>query len=153
MSRHALSRFALCSVVAMTQIVLLDCSAEDNPTKLPPAANKDVDFVRDVRPIFQRACIRCHGPDKQKSEFRLDVRQTALTGGESYAPNIVPGKSADSPLVKMVAGIGDITMPPEGDRLSAEEIATLTSWVKQNAPRGNPQRCRGHWPKSFPRWH
>ena len=133
MSRHALSRFALCSVVAMTQIVLLDCSAEDNPTKLPPAANKDVDFVRDVRPIFQRACIRCHGPDKQKSEFRLDVRQSAITGGESYAPNIVPGKSADSPLVKMVAGIGDITMPPEGDRLSAEEIGLLRVWIDQGA--------------------
>ena len=133
MSRHALSRLALCSIVAVTHIVLLDCFAEDNSTKLPPAANKNVDFVRDVRPIFQRACLRCHGPDKQKSEFRLDVRQTALTGGESYAPNIVPGKSADSPLVKMVAGIGDITMPPEGDRLSVEEIGLLRAWIDQGA--------------------
>ena len=136
MSRHALSRFTLCLVVlvvAVTHVALLECFAEDNPTKLPPAANKEVDFVRDVRPIFQRACIRCHGPDKQKSEFRLDVRQSALTGGESYAPNIVPGKSADSPLVKMVAGIGDVTMPPEGDRLSAEEIGLLRAWIDQGA--------------------
>ncbi len=133
MSRHALSRFALCSIVAVTHVALLECFAEDNPTKLPPAANKDVDFVRDVRPIFQRACFRCHGPDKQKSEFRLDVRQSALTGGESYAPNIVPGKSADSPLVKMVAGIGDVTMPPEGNRLSAEEVGLLRAWIDQGA--------------------
>ena len=133
MSRHALSRFALCAIVAVTHVALLECFAEDNPTKLPPAANKDVDFVRDVRPIFQRACFRCHGPDKQKSEFRLDVRQTALTGGESYAPNIVPGKSADSPLVKMVAGVGDVVMPPEGDRLSAEEIGLLRAWIDQGA--------------------
>ncbi len=133
MSRHAFCRFALCSVVALTQVALLECFAEDIATKLPPAANKDVDFVRDVRPIFQRACIRCHGPDKQKSEFRLDIRQTALTGGESFAPNIVPGKSADSPLVKMVAGIGDVTMPPEGDRLSAEEVGLLRAWIDQGA--------------------
>ncbi len=133
MSRHAFCRFALCSVVALTQVALLECFAEDIATKLPPVANKDVDFVRDVRPLFERACIRCHGPDKQKSEFRLDIRQTALTGGESFAPNIVPGKSADSPLVKMVAGIGDVTMPPEGDRLSAEEVGLLRAWIDQGA--------------------
>ncbi len=133
MSRYALSRFALCSVVAVVQVALLECFAKDNATKLPPAANREVDFVRDVRPIFQRACFRCHGPDKQKSEYRLDVRQTALTGGESYAPNIVPGKSADSPLVKMVAGVGDVTMPLEGDRISAEEIGLLRAWIDQGA--------------------
>ncbi len=133
MSRYALSRFALCSVVAVAQVALPECFAGDHATKLPPAANQEVDFVRDVRPILQRACFRCHGPDKQKSEYRLDVRQTALTGGESYAPNIVPGKSADSPLVKMVAGVGDITMPPEGDRLSAEEIGLLRAWIDQGA--------------------
>ena len=108
-------------------------AADADATKLPPAANREVDFVRDVRPIFQRACFRCHGPDKQKSEYRLDMRKTALTGGESYAPNIVPGKSADSPLLKMVAGVGDVTMPSEGVRLSAEEIGLLRAWIDQGA--------------------
>ncbi|MEK6259049.1 MAG: PSD1 and planctomycete cytochrome C domain-containing protein [Planctomycetota bacterium] len=130
------TRSALCCVMvacAACLVVRVARAAEADATKLPPAANREVDFVRDVRPIFQRACVRCHGPDKQKSEFRLDVRQTALTGGESYAPNIVPGKSADSPLVKMVAGVGDVTMPPEGDRLSAEEIGLLRAWIDQGA--------------------
>ena len=130
------SRTALFCVVTVyfTGLVTHAVRAADaDATKLPPAANREVDFVRDVRPIFQRACFRCHGPDKQKSEFRLDVRKTALTGGESYAPNIVPGKSADSPLVKMVAGVGDVTMPPEGDRLFAEEIGLLRAWIDQGA--------------------
>lgn len=55
-----------------------------------------VDFVSDVRPIFESHCYECHGPDKQKSDYRLDIKTVALTGGESHAPNIVPGTSASS---------------------------------------------------------
>ena len=133
--RRAACSASSCLMAALSASLVAHVArvADADETKRPPAANKEVDFVRDVRPIFQRACFRCHGPDKQKSEFRLDVRQTALTGGESYAPNIVAGKSADSPLVKMVAGVGDVTMPPEGDRLSAEEIGLLRAWIDQGA--------------------
>jgi hypothetical protein len=92
-----------------------------------------VDFTRDVRPILQRACIRCHGPEKQKGDYRLDIRQIAIQGGESYAPNIVPGKAADSPLVKFVSGNGDLVMPPEGDRLSAADVGILRLWIDQGA--------------------
>ena len=138
MSRTELCRNSLLCVVAVMLTSLYArfnaaSFAADNASALPAAADKQVDFVRDVRPIFERACIRCHGPEKQKSEFRLDVRQTALTGGESYAPNIVPGKSADSPLIKMVAGVGDVTMPPEGAKLSADEIGLLRAWIDQGA--------------------
>ena len=97
-----------------------------------PAAAK-VDFVRDVRPILQRACLRCHGPEKQKGDYRIDVRQVALEGGESYAPNIVPGKSADSPLFRFISGTDDLVMPPEGAKLTAVEISTLRAWIDQGA--------------------
>jgi len=92
-----------------------------------------IDFARDVRPIFVRACYRCHGPDRQKGDYRLDVRASALTGGESFAPNILPGKSADSPLIRFVTGTGDLIMPPEGDRLSTHEIDVLRRWIDQGA--------------------
>ncbi len=94
---------------------------------------KVVDFVRDVRPILQRACLRCHGPEKQKGEYRLDLRQVALKGGESYAPNIIPGKSVDSPLIRFVSGGGDLVMPPEGERLSTADVSTLRTWIDQGA--------------------
>ncbi len=106
--------------------------AADNEQR-PPATTKTVDFVRDIQPIFQRACTRCHGDEKQKGDYRLDVRTTALTGGESYAPNIVAGKSADSPLIKFVSGTGDLVMPPEGDRLSIDDISLLRAWIDQGA--------------------
>src|SRR5688500_5566093 len=98
------------------------------------AASGPVDFIRDVQPIFQRHCYACHGPEKQKSEFRLDVRDVAFKGGELYAPNITPGQAAESTLLQFVSGEGDLEMPPEGPRLSPEEIATLRAWIDQGAP-------------------
>lgn len=61
-----------------------------------PAA---VSFDSEVKPIFEKHCVECHGPKKQKSEFRLDDREVALHGGESHAPNIIPGKDADTEFV------------------------------------------------------
>src|SRR5687768_5512939 len=49
-----------------------------------------VDFARDVRPIFDRHCVRCHGPEKQKSDYRLDRAESALRGG-SIGGAVVPG--------------------------------------------------------------
>ncbi|MBC8002532.1 MAG: hypothetical protein H7X97_08080, partial [Opitutaceae bacterium] len=66
--------------------------------KLPPVAKAPVQFERDIQPIFARHCYSCHGPDKQKGEFRLDVKEKALSGGDS-GPAIVVGHSADSPLI------------------------------------------------------
>ena len=93
-----------------------------------------VDFVRDVQPIFREHCYQCHGEEKQKGELRLDVKAAAMKGGESHAPNIVPGQSAQSPLVQFVAGEDkDMIMPPKGERLSAEQVATLRRWVDEGA--------------------
>src|SRR5687768_7332508 len=43
-------------------------------SKLPASARRPVDFIKDIRPIFEANCYKCHGPDKQKGEFRLDVK-------------------------------------------------------------------------------
>jgi len=99
----------------------------------PPSAAERVDFERDVLPIFRRACHSCHGPEKQKGGYRLDVRQAALAGGESFAPAIVSGDSAASPLVRFVGDDGDLAMPPEGQRLSPREVGVVRAWVDQGA--------------------
>jgi mono/diheme cytochrome c family protein len=92
------------------------------------------DFVRDVRPIFEAHCIKCHGPEKQKSGYRLDVKAIALNGGDSGTPNIVPGLGATSPLMKFIAGeVEDMRMPPKGEALAPAEIATLKAWIDSGA--------------------
>jgi mono/diheme cytochrome c family protein len=98
-----------------------------------PPVSRAVDYVADVRPILSRSCYSCHGPDKQRGGLRLDLKAVALRGGDS-GPVIVPGRSADSLLVRYVAGLDSKTvMPPKGEQLSAQEIGILRAWIDEGA--------------------
>lgn len=101
--------------------------------ELPPAATVKVDFLKDIEPILSTKCQKCHGPEKQKSEYRLDSREAAIKGGETGVA-IVPGKSAESALIRYVAGLDpDIKMPPsKADALSAEQVGILRAWIDQD---------------------
>ena len=88
-------------------------------------------FETKVRPILAQNCHKCHGADKQKGDLRLDVHDMALAGGES-GPAVVPGKPEESLLVEAI-NYGSFEMPPDG-KLNAEQIETLTHWVKIGAP-------------------
>jgi mono/diheme cytochrome c family protein len=102
----------------------------DDPPK--PAAQVTVDFDRDVKPIFAKHCIACHGSEKQKQGLRLDRKNDALKGGDSGVA-VVPGKSAESLLFQLVSGQDkDRQMPPKGE-LAATEISTLKAWIDQGA--------------------
>ncbi|MBL9212926.1 MAG: DUF1553 domain-containing protein [Opitutaceae bacterium] len=91
-------------------------------------------FVPDIRPILEAHCVKCHGAEKQKSGYRLDVKSIALTGGEGSAPNILPGQGAASPLLKYIKGeVEDMRMPPEGEALSAADVAKIQAWIDAGA--------------------
>jgi hypothetical protein len=93
-----------------------------------------VDFVREVQPILEKNCYKCHGPEKQKGGLRLDVKAAAFKGGDEHGAAIVPGKSAESPLIKFVTSIDpDEKMPPKGDPLTPEQVALLRSWIDAGA--------------------
>lgn len=102
------------------------------PPTEPPDPPKPVDFARDVKPIFAKHCISCHGPDKQKSGLRLDRKADALAGGDS-GKVIVSGKPAASKLFELIShGDPDVRMPPKKP-LSLNEIAILRAWIEQGA--------------------
>jgi hypothetical protein len=93
-----------------------------------------ISFQRDVRPILAKHCFECHGPDTQESGLRVDRRADLLKGGKSGHAAIVPGKGAESRLLQLVSGADKkLTMPPEGARLTADEITTLRMWIEQGA--------------------
>jgi hypothetical protein len=107
--------------------------AEIDESKLPPTANVQVDFARDIKPILQASCLRCHGPEKPKNGFRLDNRAAALKGGDDGV-DILPGNSAKSPLVHYVARVvPDREMPPEdkGQPLTTKQVSLLRAWIDQ----------------------
>lgn len=107
--------------------------------KLPPAFAGKVDFRKDIEPILQRACISCHGPDKQRSGLRLDNGPAAMKGSNS-GPVIQPGKGDQSRLLHVVAALDpEVLMPPkEKPALTKVEIAKIRAWIDQGAS----------WPKT-----
>lgn len=122
------------SLVAITASLL---AADVDVSKLPPAAKQaGVAFDKDIKPIFEKSCFKCHGPEKQKGKLRLDSLEAALKGGEN-APNITPKDSAKSPLLGAVARIGDEddAMPPKGkgEPLTTEQVALIRAWIEQGA--------------------
>ena len=93
----------------------------------------DIDFARDVEPVFHERCYACHGDSQQQSGLRLDEREAALAGGYSGAV-IEPGASDASKLMLRVSSNKEgFRMPPVGDPLSPAEIAVLTEWIDAGA--------------------
>ncbi len=90
-------------------------------------------FETDVRPLLVENCQRCHGPDEQKGNLRLDSRSAVLQGGDT-GPAIVPGQPDQSELVLAISyDPAGYQMPPDG-KLPDDAIATLTRWVEMGAP-------------------
>ncbi len=113
------------------------------PAALPIASPaQDVDFLRDVYPIFEASCFECHGPKKQKGKLRLDMREGLFEGDEDFVP-VVPGKPDASVLIELVSLPADDpdVMPAEGDHLTEKQIATLRAWIEQGAPWVEPERA------------
>jgi hypothetical protein len=112
----------------------------------PAAAASGPDFVKDVQPIFQARCTRCHGLDLQRNSLRLDSRTAALKGGLSGAV-IVPGRSDASILVQRLVGTIKPQMPFEGGPLPAHEIARIRAWIDAGAlgPADGAATEKKHW--------
>ncbi|HMO13324.1 MAG TPA: DUF1553 domain-containing protein [Pirellulaceae bacterium] len=100
-----------------------------------------VDFARDILPILDQHCISCHGPLRQESSLRFDVRESAIGVADWGEPVIDPGNSAGSLLYQFVTGEGDLLMPPAGTTqpLLPEHIDKLRRWIDEGAD----------WPDEF----
>ena len=97
-------------------------------------ARADVDFARDIQPLFEKHCFECHGAKQQKNGFRLDRRSRAISG--VVRPNIIPGMSSSSRLYRRVLDSEFGPQMPLEDTLSDGEIDTIRRWIDEGA----------HWP-------
>jgi len=126
--------------LALTSIAAEKAKGSVDVSKLPPAADKkDVTYAADIKPIFDKACIDCHGPQKAKAKLRLDSLQAVLKGGED-GKVIEPGDSAGSVLIHNVAHLGDPDdyMPPPKNKagippLTTAQIGLIRAWIDQGA--------------------
>lgn len=99
-----------------------------------------IDFAKQIKPILERSCIKCHGEKKSEGNLKLHTQATALKGGDS-GPAVVPKDPDKSLIVERVSLPKDdlLHMPAEGDALSKAEIDLLRKWIQQGAA----------WPKDL----
>lgn len=119
---------------------------------LPPdlwaqdGAGRRVDFAREVWPILEKSCVRCHGARKDpsgrtrkpKGGLRLDGKHWILAGGEN-GPVVKPGDPARSPLWTrtVLDPDDDDFMPAKGDPLTEAQTDILRRWIEQGATFGD----------------
>ncbi len=127
-------RQALVLVALLAPGVVPSVEARLRPEQLqllPPPAPERVDFARDIKPIFEASCIKCHGRGKAKGGFKLDTRETFLKGGDS-GPVAEAGLSAESYLIELVSGLDpDNVMPAKGSKLTTNQVGLLRAWIDQ----------------------
>ena len=101
------------------------------------AAERVVDFAREVRPILSDNCFSCHGPDEATRQrgLRLDVREGLFEDrGRLGGPAVVAGNAADSRLYqRLVTESSRLRMPRAADPLTDEQIETVRLWIDQGA--------------------
>jgi len=92
-----------------------------------------------IQPIFEAKCYQCHGPEKQKGDYRMDTVEGLFTAGESELDPIEKGNAVGSYLVETITvpDDNDIAMPPDGkDRLTPEEVLAIMRWIWAGAETG-----------------
>ena len=104
------------------------------PVKISPA---DLQFFESkIRPLLAEKCYKCHSKegDKVRGGLLLDTRESVLHGGNT-GPALVAGNPDKSLLIQAVRYKDeDLQMPPKGEKLSDQQIADLTEWVRRGAP-------------------
>jgi hypothetical protein len=92
-------------------------------------------FHSKILPVLERDCQGCHGGAQTLSKLDVRRREGLLQGG-MRGPAIVPGKSGESLLLRVLRGGDNLQMPPgdAGKRLPDETIAAFRVWIDAGAP-------------------
>jgi mono/diheme cytochrome c family protein len=104
---------------------------KDQPAATP-ANQKPATKFEDIQPILNAKCTQCHAGNSQatsRSGLILTSQAGALQGGYKHGPAIIPGRSAESPLIRYIAGDFTPRMPLEGGAVATAEAIKLAQWI------------------------
>ena len=105
-------------------------------------AEERVEFNRDIRPILTKHCTACHGGVKEAGEISFIYREKALAPGKSGKIPIVPGKPAESEMLRRLRSTDPdevMPKPKHGPPLPEAEVALIERWIRQGA------EWQNHW--------
>lgn len=115
----------------------------------PIAVGADLDFYRDVYPFLKANCISCHNKTTTKADLNMESPELMRKGGET-GPGIIPGKSAESLIVRAASHQDDYVMPPKNNKsgavdLTPPELTLLKTWIDQGAKHSVQQGRQVVW--------
>ena len=110
-----------------------------NPSETAPRRIDEPEkyYLREIMPIFDAKCKRCHGETAHMSGYRLDRKEDAFAGGDSGKTAIAPGDPAGSHLLYVILLSRDHkkAMPPDGlNEVTSQETARIIDWIREGAP-------------------
>jgi cytochrome c553 len=102
--------------------------------KVEPATGKEtISFAKDIAPVLAANCTGCHGTQNPRNNFSMATFENLLRGGDRGEP-LLPGKPADSLIVKKLKGTADgARMPQNQPPLADDVIAKFEKWIEEGA--------------------
>ena len=115
---------------SVATLLLICLSVSDS---IGSACGAEVDFPHEIVPLLRQHCGKCHAGTQKKGGLSINSRESLLEGGES-GPAVVVGNGSQGELLARVESTdADLRMPPEGERLSAAQVALLKRWIDEGA--------------------
>ena len=132
---NAVGVATLSAVVRFTPDAVTPPSIHPNPHLQAP--QDTVSFAKQILPIFQNRCAKCHGGEDENGEVLTEVSLSLLEYervmvGSEFGTVIEAGDPDGSFLIDMITA-GDMPPEGEGDKVPEEEIALIRTWIEQGA--------------------
>lgn len=99
-----------------------------------PVLSQDFDFAHRIVPILQKKCGECHAGKEKQGGYSINTRESTIEGGDSEKKILAKPVEESELIRRILSDNPDEQMPPEGERLSKEEVATLKEWLSLGAP-------------------
>ena len=121
----------LLSPLLLLSIALCSRMFADAQITVPTAAELAF-FETNIRPVLIDKCLDCHSGDEPESGLSMESRSATLRGGE-LGPALVPGKPAESLIIRAINHGEYLKMPPK-DKLPTKELVNFSRWIEMGAP-------------------
>lgn len=128
-------------VFAIAVFILTTTSSAQKP-------EEKITYQDHVQPIFRARCFSCHNTNKKEGDLDLTNYTNLMQGGGSGAV-IEPGASSDSYLFALITHQDEPAMPPETDKMPAEELSVIEKWIDNGALETKSSKSMVKKKKSF----
>jgi mono/diheme cytochrome c family protein len=103
-----------------------------------PTGSETISFAKDIAPVLAQNCTGCHGTNNPRGNLSLFTMARLMRGGDRGEP-VLPGKGADSLIVKKLRGTADGARMPMGrGPLDDATIAKFQKWIEEGAKFDGP---------------